>query len=72
VFEFIDGAPLSDRDLSAAATIHQVARLVAAIHATTPVVTVPVPTEGFLVWDDGLRRCLAELEHNANRGALHA
>jgi Ser/Thr protein kinase RdoA (MazF antagonist) len=72
VFKFIDGQPLSDRDLAVAGTIDQVARLVAAIHAATPVVTVPVPTEGFVVWAGGLHHCLAELEPDPEGSALRA
>jgi hypothetical protein len=62
VFEFVDGERLSDRELSAAGTVDQVAELVAAIHAATPALAMPVPAETFGVWADGLSRRLAELE----------
>jgi Ser/Thr protein kinase RdoA (MazF antagonist) len=61
VFEFVDGEPLGDRELSAAGTVDLVARLVAAIHAATPALAMPVPAETFTVWADGLGRRLAEL-----------
>jgi spectinomycin phosphotransferase len=62
VLEFVDGEPLTDHDLSAAGTVGQVAELVAAIHAATPALAMPVPAETFAVWADGLGRRLAELE----------
>jgi spectinomycin phosphotransferase len=66
LFEFIDGQPLSDQDLSAAELTEQVAGLAAAIHGATGALAVPVPfTETFEVEADGLRRCLAELEAGA-------
>jgi spectinomycin phosphotransferase len=55
VFELVDGEPLGDQDLANAAVAQGVARLVAAIHAATPALRVPVPfTETFEVWADGL------------------
>jgi len=66
VFEFIDGEPLSDQDLSATQLTEQVAGLAAAIHAATGALAGPVPfAETFEVWTDGLYRCLAELEPGA-------
>jgi spectinomycin phosphotransferase len=66
VFEFVDGAPLSDQDLSAAGLTERVAGLAAGIHGATGVLAVPVPvTETFEVWAAGLRGCLAELEAGA-------
>jgi Ser/Thr protein kinase RdoA (MazF antagonist) len=66
VFEFADGEPPGDQDLHAPGVAKQVARLVAAVHAATPALAVPVPfAETFEVWTDGLRRCLAELEPGA-------
>jgi spectinomycin phosphotransferase len=62
VFEFVDGEPLTDHELSAAGTVDQVAQLVAAIHAATPALAMPLPAETFTVWADGLGRRLAELE----------
>jgi spectinomycin phosphotransferase len=68
LFEFIDGQPLRDQQLSAAAAASQLARLAAAIHAATPALAVPVPfVETFEVWADGLRACLAELMPGAGR-----
>jgi spectinomycin phosphotransferase len=74
VFEFIDGQPLSDRDLRVPGVASQAARLVAEVHAATPAVAVPVPfVETFEVWTDGLRACLAELEPGAGgAGGLRA
>jgi spectinomycin phosphotransferase len=74
VFEFIDGQPLSDRDLRVPGVASQAARLVAEIHTATPAVAVPVPfVERFEVWTDGLRACLAELELGAGgAGGLRA
>jgi Ser/Thr protein kinase RdoA (MazF antagonist) len=68
VFEFVDGQPPRDHDLSAAGTIDRVARLMAAIHAATPAPAVPAET--FTVWADGLRRHLAELESERLGGPL--
>jgi spectinomycin phosphotransferase len=66
VFEFVDGQPLSDQDLSAAGLTERVAGLAAAIHGATGALTLPVPvTETFEVWTDGLRGCLAQLEAGA-------
>jgi Ser/Thr protein kinase RdoA (MazF antagonist) len=66
LFEFVDGGPLSDQDLSAAGLTDLVASLTAAIHVATRALPAPVPfTETFEVWADGLRRCLAELEPSA-------
>jgi spectinomycin phosphotransferase len=66
LFEFIDGAPLSDRDLSAAGLTERVAGLAAGVHGATGALAVPVPfAETFEVWTDGLRGCLAELEAGA-------
>jgi spectinomycin phosphotransferase len=66
VFEFIDGQPLSDQDLRLPELARGVARLVAAVHAATSTLAVPVPfTETFEVWTDGLRRCLADLKPGA-------
>jgi spectinomycin phosphotransferase len=63
LFEFIDGEPLSDQDLSAAGLTERVAGLAAAVHGATGALALPVPfTETFEVWTDGLRCCLAELE----------
>jgi hypothetical protein len=62
VFEFVDGEPLRDHELSAAGTVDQVAKLVAAIHVVASAVAMPVPAETFTVWADGLGRRLAELE----------
>lgn len=74
IFEFIDGQPLSDQDLRAPGMARQAARLVAAVHAATPALAVPVPfVEIFEVWTDGLRACLAELEPGAGgAGGLRA
>jgi spectinomycin phosphotransferase len=59
----LDGRPLRDQDLRAAAVARQAARLVAAVHAATPALAVRVPfVETFEVWTDGLRGCLAELQ----------
>jgi spectinomycin phosphotransferase len=67
LFEFVDGQPLSDQDLSAAELTQRVAGLAAAIHGATEALAMPVPvTETFEVWSDGLRRCLAELEADAD------
>jgi spectinomycin phosphotransferase len=66
VFEYIDGQPLSDQDLSAAGLSERVAGLAAGVHGATGALGMPVPfTETFEVWADGLRRCLAELEPGA-------
>src|SRR5215217_7936305 len=66
LFEFVDGAPLSDRDLSAAGLTERVAGLAAAVHGATGALAVPVPfAEMFEVWTDGLLSCLAELEAGA-------
>jgi spectinomycin phosphotransferase len=66
LFEFIDGQPLSDQDLSAARLTERVAGLAAAIHGATGALAVPVLfTETFEVEADELRRCLAELEPGA-------
>jgi spectinomycin phosphotransferase len=66
LFEFVDGAPLSDRDLSAAGLTERVAGLAAAVHGATGALAVPVPfAEMFEVWTDGLRGCLAALEAGA-------
>jgi thiamine kinase-like enzyme len=63
VFEFVDGDPLDDRSLADPATARRVARLVAAIHAATPELAVPVPfVERFEVAGDDLRRRLAALD----------
>jgi len=62
VFEFVDGEPLSDHELSAAGTVGQVAQLVAEIHVVPSTLAMPVPAERFSVWADGLGRRLAELE----------
>ncbi|HEU4399492.1 MAG TPA: phosphotransferase, partial [Actinomycetota bacterium] len=63
LFEFVDGRPLSDRDLSAAGLTERVAGLAAGVHGATGALAVPVPfAETFEVWTDGLRGCLAELE----------
>jgi Ser/Thr protein kinase RdoA (MazF antagonist) len=67
VFELIDGQPLSDQDLRVPGVARQAARLVAGVHAATPVLAVRIPfVETFEVWTDGLRRCLAELESGAS------
>ena len=66
VLEFLDARPLGDQDLHDPETASQTARLVAAIHAATPAMTMPVPfVEKFAVWDDGLRRCLEALGQDA-------
>jgi spectinomycin phosphotransferase len=66
VFEFVDGEPLSDQDVSAAGLTERVAGLAAGVHGATGALGIPVPfTETFQVWADGLRRCLAELEPGA-------
>jgi aminoglycoside phosphotransferase (APT) family kinase protein len=63
VFEFIDGQPLSDQDLRVPEVVRQTARLIAAVHAATPALAVPVPfVERFEVWAEGLHRCLAKLQ----------
>jgi spectinomycin phosphotransferase len=63
VFEFIDGQPLSDQDLRLPEVARQTARLIAAVHAATPALAVPIPfVERFEVWTAGLHRCLAELQ----------
>jgi Ser/Thr protein kinase RdoA (MazF antagonist) len=62
VFEFVDGEPLSDHELSTVGTVDLVAELVAAIHAVNPALAMPVPAETFTVWADGLGGRLAELE----------
>jgi spectinomycin phosphotransferase len=66
LFEFIDGEPPSDQDLSAAVLTERVAGLAAAIHGATGALAVPVPfTETLEVWADGLCGCLAQLEAGA-------
>jgi spectinomycin phosphotransferase len=66
LFEFVDGQPLSDQDLSAAGLTERVAGLAAAVHGATGSLAVPVPvTETLEVWADGLRGCLAELQAGA-------
>jgi spectinomycin phosphotransferase len=66
VFELVDGDPLDDRSLADPATARRVARLVAAIHAATPELAVPVPfVERFEVAGDDLRRRLAALDPGA-------
>jgi spectinomycin phosphotransferase len=66
VFELVDGEPLGETDLREPAMTSQVARLVAAVHAATPALTVPVPfVETFEVWADGLHRRLDELDPGA-------
>ena len=66
VFEFIDGQPLSDQDLWVPGVARQAARLVAAVHAATPALGMPIPfVERFEVWADGLHRCLADLQPGA-------
>ena len=63
LFEFINGEPLSDHDLSAAGLTERVAGLAAGVHAATGALGMPVPfVETFAVWAEGLRRCLAELQ----------
>jgi Ser/Thr protein kinase RdoA (MazF antagonist) len=62
VFEFVDGEPLGDHELSAAGALDQVAQLVAAIHAATPTLAMPAPAETFTVWAEGLEQRLADLE----------
>jgi len=71
VFEFIDGQPLSDQDLGVPEVARQTARLVAAVHAATPALAMPIPfVEEFEVWAEGLRRCLAKLQPDASAGGL--
>jgi spectinomycin phosphotransferase len=71
VFGFIDGRPLSDQDLRVPAMARQTARLIAAVHAATPALAVPVPfVETFEVWAEGLHRCLAELQTDASADEL--
>jgi spectinomycin phosphotransferase len=66
LFELIDGQPLSDQDLRLPELTRQAGRLVAAVHAATPALALPIPfAETFEVWTDGLRRCLAELQPGA-------
>jgi spectinomycin phosphotransferase len=73
LFELIDGQPLSDQDLRLPGVARQAAGLVAAVHAATPALMLPVPfTERFEVWAEGLRGCLAELERGAGAGGLVA
>jgi spectinomycin phosphotransferase len=63
LFEFIDGEPLSDYDLSAAGLAERVGGLAAGVHGATGALGLPVPfVETFEVWADGLRRCLVELQ----------
>jgi spectinomycin phosphotransferase len=55
VFELVDGEPPGEQDLADAGVAREVARLVAAIHAATAALRVPVPfAETFGVWADGL------------------
>jgi Ser/Thr protein kinase RdoA (MazF antagonist) len=62
LFVFIDGRPLREQNLRAAAVASQLAHLVAAIHAATTALAVPIPSvDIFEVWTEGLRACLAEL-----------
>jgi spectinomycin phosphotransferase len=69
VFELVDGDPLDDRALAEPATARRVARLVAAIHAATPALTLPVPfVERFQVAADELHRRLAALDPAAGAG----
>ena len=71
VFECVDSQPLSDQDLGVPEVARQTARLIAAVHAATPALAIPVPVvEEFEVWADGLRRCLAELKPDASAGGL--
>jgi spectinomycin phosphotransferase len=73
VFEFVDAEPLSDQGLRVPGSVRQAAHLVAAIHAATPALAVPVPfVETFEFWTDGLRACLAELRPGAGAGGLVA
>jgi spectinomycin phosphotransferase len=68
VFGFIDGQPLSDQDLRVSEVARQAAHLVAAVHAATPTLAIPIPfVETFQVWAEGLHRCLVELEPAAGR-----
>ena len=62
VFELVDGDPLDDRALADAG----VARLVAAVHAATPALAIPVPfVERFEVAAAELHRHLAALDPDA-------
>jgi Ser/Thr protein kinase RdoA (MazF antagonist) len=74
LFEFVDGQPLSDQDLSAAGLTDRVAGLAAAVHGATGALALPVPAaETFAVWADGLRGCLAQLEAGTDGAdGLHA
>jgi spectinomycin phosphotransferase len=66
VFELVDGDPLDDRALADPGTAGQVARLVAAVHAATPGVSVPAPAvERFEVAAEALHRRLAALDPGA-------
>jgi spectinomycin phosphotransferase len=71
VFEFIDAQPLRDQDLRLPEMARQTARLVAAVHAATPALAMPIPfVERFEVWTDGLHRCLAELQPDTSVDGL--
>ena len=61
--ELVDGEPLDDRALADPGMAGRVARPVAAIHAATPALAVPVPfVERFEVAAEELHRCLADLD----------
>jgi spectinomycin phosphotransferase len=66
VFDLVDGEPLDDQVLADPGMAGRVARLVAAIHAATPALAVPVPVvERFEVAAEELRRRLAALDPGA-------
>jgi Ser/Thr protein kinase RdoA (MazF antagonist) len=63
VFEFVAGSPLSDQDLRHPDVLAQAARLVAALHRSTPALAgCRPPVESLQVYPDGLRRCLAHID----------
>ena len=66
VFELVDGDPLDDRALANPSMAGRVARLVAAVHAATPALPVPVPfAERFEVPAEELHHRLAALDRDA-------
>jgi Ser/Thr protein kinase RdoA (MazF antagonist) len=66
VFDFVDGASLTDEDLRSPRVMRQAAGLVATLHQSASAVSQPIPfAETLEVCSDGLRRCLTQLDTGA-------